>query len=295
DDTEGGYLVERRIGKEIYQMMYQSSILLPKCSSTEVGPNQNGMKINQVNETARSNTSLFGGIRVYSPDEGATKTAFIQKYAQVDIPLGKYAAVNYMTDEMWQDRVGYVNYMRQNVGPAIAWYVDDDILHGTTNARMIEIENHAATVQVNVAGANPTAAELMNMYTAMAPMAIGGAEWYMSLTQYAAISQLESTAGVRIVQPNYVISPYGTLLGKPINIIEQADVDANDTSIMFLNLKWYLVLTKGKLQEASSIHVRFLEDESCFRWVLRLAGSPKLASTVTLPNGSIVSPFVTRN
>jgi len=62
-----------------------------------------------------------------------------------------------------------------------------------------------------------------------------------------------------------------------------------------LNLKYYLVIKKGGMAEATSIHVRFLEDETAFRWVMRLGGSPKLASTVTLPDGSIVSGLVTRD
>jgi len=295
DDTEGGYLVEHRIGKEIYAACQQASVLLPKCDSLEIGPMSNGMKINQVNETLRSATNLFGGVRIYSMAEGAAKTPFIQKYAQVDIDLGKYAAVSYMTDELMQDRTALRSFIAGNVGQAFGWVIDDDILHGTTNAAMVAIENHASTVQVAVAGATPTTAELMNMYVAMLPCAVSTAEWYMSLVQYSGISQLESTAGQRVVQPDYKISPYGTLFGRPINIIEQADVAANDTSIMFLNLKYYLVIKKGGMAEATSIHVRFLEDETAFRWVMRLGGSPKLASTVTLPDGSIVSGLVTRD
>jgi len=295
DNTEGGYLVEHRIGNEIYAACQQSSILLPKCQSLEIGPNANGMKINQVNETARSATNLFGGIRIYSPAEGAAKTPFIQLYAQVDMDLGKYCAVNYMTDELMQDRVALRSFIGANVGQAFAWVIDDDILHGTTNAAMVAIENHASTVQVAVAGDNPTTAELMDMYVAMLPCAVSGAEWYMSLVQYAAVSQLESTAGQRVVMPDYRISPYGTLFGRPVNIIEQADVAANDTSIMFLNLKYYLTIKKGGIDEATSIHVKFLEDETAFRWTMRMGGSPILASTVTLPDGSIVSGLVTRD
>ena len=295
DNAEGGYLVEHRIGNEIYQACQQSSVLLPKCDSMEIGPNANGMKINQVLETQRSATTLFGGVRLYSPAEGAEKTAFIQSYAQVDIDLGKLCAVNYVTDELLQDRTALRSFIRGNVGQAFAWVIDDDILHSTTNTALVAIENHAATVQVTVAGANPTTAELMDMYTAMIPCSVPRAEWYMSLSQYAAVSQLESTAGIRLVVPNYTITPYGTLFGRPVNVIEQADVDANDTSIMFLDLSQYLVIRKGGIDEASSIHVKFLEDETAFRWTMRMGGSPKLASTVTLPDGSIVSPLVTRD
>ena len=296
DNAEGGYLVEHRIGQEIYQACQQSSVLLPKCDQMEIGPNANGMKINQVNETERSATTLFGGVRIYSMAEGAAKTPFIQKYTQVDISLGKYAAVNYVTDELLQDRTALRSFINSNVGQAFAWVIDDDILHGTTNASMIEIENHASTVQVAMTGgANPNAVDLSNMFIAMQPCSVARAEWYMSSSQYAAIQQLEDTSGRKLVQPSFESPVYGMLFGRPINRIEQADVDANDTSIMFLDLSQYLVIKKGGLDQATSIHVKFLDDETCFRWVMRLGGSPKLASTVTLPDNTVVSSFVTRD
>lgn len=294
-DADGGYLVEHRIGNEIYQAAAQASVLLPKCSTMEIGANANGMKINMVNESARSATTLFGGVRLYSPAEGVAKTAFKQAYTQVDIDLGKLCAVNYVTDELLQDRTALRSFIAGNVGNAFAWVIDDDILHGTTNTALQAIENNAATVQVTVAGANPTAAELANMYAAMLPGSVNKAEWYMSLSQYVAIMQLENTAGNKLVQPSYEVSPYGTLFGRPVNVIEQADVDANDTSVMFLDLSQYLVIKKGGIQEATSIHVKFLEDETAFRWVMRIGGAPKLASTITLPDGSVCSPFVTRD
>lgn len=293
--AEGGYLVEHRIGNEIYQAAAQESKLYQKCEIMEIGPNSNGMKINQVNESSRGATSLFGGVRMYSPAEGVAKTAFKQVYSQVDISLGKLCAVSYMTDELMMDRVALRSYIRNNVGKAIAWYRDDDIVHGTTNTDMIEIENHASTIQYTLAGDHPTALELAGMFKSMLPSSINRAEWYMSLDQYVNIMQLESTSGAKLVQPSYEVSAYGTLFGRPINIIEQADVAANDTSIMFLDLSQYLVIKKGGVEEASSIHVKFLEDESCFRWTMRLGGSPKLASAITLPSGDVVAPFVTRN
>ena len=294
-EADGGYLVEHRISNEIYKLAAQESVLLPKCSQVEIGPNANGLKINQVDESTRSATTLFGGVRLYSPAEGVAKTAFKQAYSQVDISLGKLCAVNYLTDELLADRVALQSMIKSDVGAAFAWVIDDDIINGTTNTDMIEIENHAATVQYTVAGDTPTAAELAGMYASMAPKSVARAEWFMSLAQYAAILPLESTNGRPLVQENYTISPYGTLFGRPVNVIEQAGALGDDTSIMFLDLSQYLVIKKGGIEEASSIHVKFLEDETAFRWTMRMGGSPKIASTITLPDTSVVSPFVTRD
>jgi len=293
--ADGGYLVEHRIGNEIYSAAKQASILLPKCSVLEIGPNSNGMKINQVNESSRSATTLFGGVRCYSPAEGVAATVFKQAYSQVDISLGRLCAANFLTDELMADRVALASSIKTDVGAAMAWVIDDDIINGTTNTAMIEIENHAATVQYTVAGANPTAAELAGMYASMLPSSINRAEWYLSLAQYVAIMQLEDTSGRKLVQQSFETSAYGYLFGRPINVIEQAGVAADDTSVMFLDLSQYLVIKRGGVEEASSIHVKFLEMEQAFRWTMRMGGSPKLASTITLPSGDVVAAMVTRD
>jgi len=54
--------------------------------------------------------------------------------------------------------------------------------------------------------------------------------------------------------------------------------------------------TKGGIQEASSIHVAFLTDQTVFRFVMRVDGQPSWASALTpfqsTTTTGTVSPFV---
>jgi hypothetical protein len=54
---------------------------------------------------------------------------------------------------------------------------------------------------------------------------------------------------------------------------------------MFLDLSDYLLISKGGIQEATSIHVKWLEDETSFRWTMRVGGAPLMRSAVTMPDG----------
>jgi HK97 family phage major capsid protein len=55
----------------------------------------------------------------------------------------------------------------------------------------------------------------------------------------------------------------------------------------------YLLIEKGGVEEAESIHVRFLYDESCYRFIARNNGQPMHDSPITPLNGSnTLSPFV---
>ena len=290
--ADGGYTVTTDLAKYITQQASEASVMEAKCSKLEIGPNYTGIKIPQVNETTRSATTLYAGVRVYAPAEGVAKTPFKQAYTQKDIQLKKLCAVNYLTDELIQDNTALVGFIRMNVGKAFAWAKDNEIVNATLSAATA-IVNNAACAEVTVAGDNPTAAEIAEIFAKNINR--NRAEWFISTSQYAALIALASTGTFPMFQPNYAVAPMGTLLGRPINVIEQAGVDTDESSFMFLDLSDYLVIGKGGIDEATSIHVKFLEDETCFRWTTRFGGAPLMASTVTLPDGSVVSSFVTRD
>jgi len=290
--ADGGYTVGTDLAKFITQQAQAAAVIEPKCSHMEIGPNYTGIKIPQLNETTRSITTLFGGVRVYCVAEGIAKTPFKQAYYQKDIQLKKLCAVNYVTDELLQDNTALEGFIRMNVGKAFAWTKDNEIINGTLTAATA-IVNNAATAEVTFAGANPTAAEIAQMYTANLNRA--RAEWYMSTHQYSHLIALATTGTFPLFQPSFTTAPAGTLLGRPINIIEQAGVETDESAFMFLDLTDYLVIGKGGIQEAVSIHVKFLEDETAFRWTTRFGGAPLMASTITLPDGSVVSSLVTRD
>jgi len=88
--------------------------------------------------------------------------------------------------------------------------------------------------------------------------------------------------------------PYGTIFGRPVIAIEQASDDVGTTGdIMLADLSQYLMIEKGSLETASSIHVRFLYDEQVFRFIYRCDGQPLWNSTLTAYGGNnTVSPFV---
>ena len=290
--ADGGYTVTTDIARFIAQQAQGASVVEQKCSHLEIGANYTGIKIPQLKETVRSATSLYGAVRIYAPAEGVGKTAFVQQYDQVDVQLKKLCAVNYLTDELLQDNTALESFIRMNVGKAFGWVKDNEIINGTLSTAT-PIVNDLSCAEVTVAGANPTAAEIASIYAANLNRT--RAEWFMSTDQYAHLISLATTGTFPLYQPNYAIAPLGTLLGRPINVIEQSGVATDENSFMFLDLTDYLVIGKGGIEEATSIHVKFLEDETAFRWTTRFGGAPLMYSKITLLDGSVVSSFVTRD
>ena len=290
--ADGGYTVSTDIANFITQQIQNESVMAKKCSHMEIGPLFTGIKIPQLNETTRSVTTLYGGVRVYCVAEGVAKTPFVSKITQATASLKKLCAVNYVTDELLQDNTAFESFIRMNVGKAFAWTLDNEIINGTLTV-CTAIVNNPATAEQTFAGAAPTAAEISLMYAKNLNRT--RAEWYISGNQYATLISLATTGTFPLFQPNYAVSPLGTLLGRPINVIEQGGVATDESSFMFLDLSDYLLVSKGGIAEATSIHVKFLEDETAFRWTGRFGGIPLMASTVTMPDGLVYSSFVTRD
>ena len=86
--------------------------------------------------------------------------------------------------------------------------------------------------------------------------------------------------------PGLVVDQHGRLGGQRGTVGDLGD-------IMFANLAQYKMIRKGGIKGDSSIHVRFVNDETAFRWVMRVNGDTKPSNVITPTNGSnTLSPFV---
>jgi len=102
-------------------------------------------------------------------------------------------------------------------------------------------------------------------------------------------------AGTPVWLPNNQVAqaPYGTILGLPVFPIENGSAVGTVGDILLLDLNQYVMIDKGGVQTASSIHLNFLYDETCFRWVYRCDGQPAWNAALTpKDNSNTVSPFV---
>jgi len=103
------------------------------------------------------------------------------------------------------------------------------------------------------------------------------------------------TGGMPVFIPGGTLAnaPFGMLLGRPITPIEQCDALGTVGDIMLADFREYLLIEKGGMQTASSVHVRFIYGENTFRFTMRNNGQPLPKSAVTPYKGSAtISPFV---
>lgn len=302
--SEGGYLVQTDLSNGLLGLAHETSILYDRTDRRPIGPNANGTKFNIIDETSRADGSRWGGVQAYWTAEAAAFTGSKPKYAKTQLDLDKLTALYYATDE----ELGDVTNLEANVsvafGEEFGFKLDDAIVRGSGAGMPLGWLNAGATVSVaketGQAAATIVAENVEKMYARMQARSLRNAFWYVNQDCWPQLFQLHhviGTGGVPLYRPadGLAGAPFGTLLGRPVEPIEQASTVGTVGDISLVDLKGgYLSIEKGGLKAASSIHVQFLTDETAFRWILRTNGRPKRESPVTPFKGTATqSAFIT--
>ena len=133
----------------------------------------------------------------------------------------------------------------------------------------------------------------------MWPPSILRAQWFINQDVWLQLFQLSHVTGTGgvpmfMLPGGLVNAPFGSLMGRPVTPIEQCETLGTTGDVIFADLSQYLMIEKGGVEAASSIHVQFLTDETTFRFILRTDGQPKRNAALTPYKGSSTqSSFVT--
>jgi HK97 family phage major capsid protein len=299
--SDGGFLVQTDFATELTNKAFQTGLLASRVRVQEIGLNSNGLKMNLCAETSRV-TSRYGGIIAYWAAEAATKTQSEPKFRQWDYSLAKLIGVHYGTDELLQDAAALTSVVNEWFADEFGFQLDDAIYNGNGVGKPLGILNAPCLVtvakEVPQAAATIVAENVEKMYARMPAGSLPNAVWHINQEcwpQLFKLSHAVGTGGVPMFVPAGGLSntPAGTLLGRPIIPIEQCAALGTVGDIAFCDWRQYLAIRKGGIQSASSIHVKFVYDETAFRFVLRFNGAPIPNAALTPYKGaSTISPFI---
>ena len=288
--SEGGFLVQQDFSQEILQDVFATGILASRCRRIPISGNSNSLKINGIDETSRASTRS-GGILGYWEEEAAEKTASKPKFRKIELNLKKLIGLCYATDELLGDAAALEGVIRQGFVSEFGFLLDDSIVNGTGAGQPLGILNAGCLVSVDKEtgqkAATVVAENVIKMYSRIFAQSRPNAVWLINQNiepQLFTMSLAVGTGGIPIYMPAGGLSgqPYGTLFGRPVIAIEQAATLGTVGDIIFADLPGgYILAEKGGIQSDMSIHVRFVYDESVFRFVLRVDGQPVRASALT--------------
>ena len=288
--SDGGFLVQTDFANRLFENLFDSGLVAGKCERIPIGPNSNGIVLNGFDETSRA-SSTAGGIIVYHADEASEKTESKPKFRRVELNLKKLIGLCFLTDELMMDAGAMDVRVSNAFESAFNFQIQDDIINGTGAGMALGILNAGCLVSVAKAtgqtAATVQAENIVKMYSRRFASLTGNYEWYYNQNiepQLYTMSLSVGTGGIPLYMPPGGLSdaPHGRIMGLPAHAIEQCATLGTVGDIIFADFKdGYIMAEKGGLRSDMSIHVRFVYDESCLRFVLRMDGQPWRASELT--------------
>ncbi len=299
--ADGGFLVGVQENYNIMERMYESGEIVSRVSMFPISGNNNGMTFRANAETSRADGSRWGGARYYWAAEGAEKTASAPTFRKIELSLNKIIGLVYATDELLQDATTLEAYIMRILPQELRFGVQEAFYNGTGAGQPLGILNAPCLVsqaaETGQAATTIVSENIINMWSRR----WAGARDYVWMINQDVEPQLMQmnlgvgTGGELTYMPPGGLSgnPYGTLYGRPVITSEHCRTLGTVGDIALCAWSEYLAIEKGGVQTASSIHVRFIYDESVFRFVYRVDGQPAWNSALTPYQGTNTQgPFV---
>lgn len=298
--SEGGFAVQTDIAGAMMETAAKSGEILSRVDRYEVSGNANGVKWMDVDETSVA-TTVFGGVQVYWAAEAAQVTAKKPALMERELKLEKLMGLAYATYELESDS-SFINALYTRAfNVAIQRELESCVVAGTGVGKLLGFLKSGSLVSVakeaGQAADTVVWENISKMYNRQIDKASPGLVWLMHPDVHEQLDFLSFPVGVGGVPVYLQGTSQGqldTLKGKPILESDQCSALGDQGDINLVDLSQYLLIYKGGVDAATSIHVQFLTAENCFRFIFRANGMPKKNAALTIKNSSNKrSSFVT--
>lgn len=287
-DEDGGFLVDPDISKDLVSRMYDTGILVSRTQTVEVSGN--GLVWREVQDYNRVAGSH--AVQVYWTEEAGDKTKSAPKFNEREMRLRKLAGLVYLTDELIEDAPAITSFVGNAFVNEFGFALDSAVMNGTgagmplgyrLSDAMVTVAKEGSQTQDTIVEKNVT-----KMYSRMPARSVASAIWLVSNTAWTQLPGMTVGEQPVFLNPSGDIkeAPGGFLYGRPVVQSEHCEVLGDLGDIQFVNLNDYITIRKGMLKTDTSIHVRFVQDETALRLVLRVNGQPLQSSKITPAKGT---------
>jgi HK97 family phage major capsid protein len=300
---DAGFLVERDVADGLLRRTFAIARIANKVRRIPISAQASGLKINALKDDDRRTGSRWGGLQVYHIGEGDSLTPSRPKFRQMNLSLKKMTGLLYATDEMLQDSVALAGIIQEAFPEEFSFMLDDVIFEGSGSSTGLGFMNAGAKVKVDKevgqAALTILFENVTKMFARLPANSIERAEWWVNqdtMPALMALHQVIGTGGVPVFLPPGGLSgtPYATLFGRPVIPMEYCNTLGTEGDIVLADPTSYVMIDKGDIQYATSIHVAFLTNEQAFRFIYRYDGQPVDDKPITPFKGSAKqSTFIT--
>lgn len=301
--ADGGFMIQKDFATDLFSKGEESSELASRCSSTEIGPNSDGLEVVTLDDYDKSGGAGWGGVQVYRRGEADTVAATKPKFDGWAARLEDLMGLAYATERLLQDAPAMGSVFQEAFREQFGFKLDDEIFRGTGVGQCQGLLSADATiVQAKEGGQTAdtiTAANVQAMWSRVHGKSRKNAVWFYNQEAEVQLQNMQigtgSAATLVFLPPGGLAdTPYGRIFGRPAIPLEHASALGDKGDISVFDLTQYKIIRKGAIEAAESIHVRFVYAERAFRWITRVNGKPKWKKALTPYKGAITrSPFVT--
>ena len=303
--SEGGFLVQQDFTTELIRDTYSTNEIPRRCRRIGISGPSNSFSMNVIDETSRATGSRWGGVRVYHEAEAASLSGLGSKpkFAKIEMKLEDIYGLCYATEDNLADAAQLQGIIMEAFPSEMGFVISDDIIRGDGAGKALGILNSDALVTIAKETGQAADTVLTENILKMWKCRKGrNLVWLYNQELEDQLNTLTLAIGMGGVEMKLFTeptgtNPYGTIKGVPAIPVEVASGAGDVGDIILADLSQYLIIDKGGLQVAESIHVEFLTDQRVFRFKYRFNGQSVRKSKVTpykrTDTNYYVSPFVT--
>ncbi len=317
--SDGGFLVAPEFMDEVLKLVHETGILVPLIRSFPMAANTNTTTIPAVDERSRQDGYRWGGVQGFWENEAFSLVGSKPGFSTITLVLKKLTGLFYATNEVLADARMLGMLAMQGFAEEFGFKLDDGIINGTGAGQLAGILGANANIQVAALSNQVDLLvfeDVKAMWTRMWPRSRRNAVWLINQDLEASLmgmAQVVGTGGIPVYLPpgttgglygsasqapivsnNELADVNGMLFGRPVVIVEQCQTAGTMGDIILFDPEQYIMATKGGVQAASSMHVRFLTDEMTYRWISRQDAQLWWKQAVTPAHGvNTMSPVIT--
>ncbi len=295
--SAGGFLVPGQFATDIWSRVYATGRILARCDRQPVTKGDR-LTIPAIGETSREDGeqpagSRFGGAQMYWTDEAGPADESDINVDLIKFHLHKLLGVVFTSDEIEEDALALAAVLTRMFGLEASFSIEDAIINGDGIAKPLGVLKSPSLITVDKdtsqTAATVSAANLANMAARLWGPSHSRAIWLMGNDAFGKVLELhEASGGLLEAGPN----GERLLLQMPLELCEYTPDLGAAGDILLGDFSQYIVAEKPS-QTLSSIHVRYVQDETAFKIRYRVDGAPAWRTPITPKNSANTqSPFV---
>lgn len=295
-DPAGGFLVPKTVVPGVLKVTPEQDVLMNLV--TPVPMSSPSVVINARVDKDHS-SSVSGGLTVTRRPELIDGTTSRMSFEPVNMDArdlfgGAFASENILNDSP----ESFIAILSAGFGDEFANCAMRERLTGQSSGEFLGVLNSPCTISIAKEAGQATKTIVKENIDKMVARSwrYGSAVWLANnntLPQLTSLVQVVGTAGMPVPYFTFNATGQMSLFGRPIFFTEWCKTLGTVGDLVLGVWSEFLEGTYQPIQQAESIHVRFMSNERAFKFWKRNCGQPWWKAALTPKNGDTLSPFVT--